>query len=489
MKIALFTRELDDLKTEALVLGFYENLDTGDIDRYSVISDGLLEEAVRDKDFTGKFGKIFMLRLKGKVKRLILVGLGKREEFDIHKAREAAGKAAVYVRDQGVKELSFNLFEDFNPSDGAYAIVEGVKLALYQFNDFKTQGLEDLKKINQFTLVASGNNFVDVDKSIKKALTVVDSVYYVRDLQNKPSNVVTPTYLANEAKKIAIKFKIKCTVLEKNDMERLGMGGILAVSRGSDHPPKFIILEYEGGKETICFVGKGVTFDSGGISIKPSQDMDEMKFDMSGGASVLGIMQLAVGLKLPYRIIGLIPTTENLPGGNAYKPGDIIKFHNGKTSEIINTDAEGRLILADALSYSKRFNPKAVIDFATLTGACVVSLGDLYTGLFSNSDELANKLLKAGDLSGELVWRLPLNSKYFEYVKSNVADIKNAGPRYAGAITAAIFLKEFVDCKQWAHLDIAGTAWTTKNGNVLNPCGGTGVGVRLALQLLENWKK
>jgi len=271
-------------------------------------------------------------------------------------------------------------------------------------------------------------------------------------------------------------------------MERLGMGGILAVNRGSNHPPKFIILEYNGGKETICFVGKGITFDSGGISIKPSADMDEMKFDMSGGAAVLGIMQVVSRLRLPYRIIGLVPTTENLPGGNAYKPGDIIRLYNGKTAEIINTDAEGRLVLGDALAFSKKFNPGCVIDFATLTGACVVSLGDVYSGLFSTDEDLARKIINAGEKTWELIWRLPLHEKYKDLVKSNVADIKNCGPREGGAITAAIFLKEFVDCKKWAHLDIAGTAWTKNSKDILRPQGGTGVGIRLALQLLEDWK-
>src|SRR3989338_4492071 len=457
MKTLLFTKELEDLKTEALVVGFYESFGNSDIDKYDVISDGLVNEVIKSKEFTGKFGKVLMLRLKGKLKRLVLVGLGKREEFGLDKAREISGKAAVYVRDQGIGEFSIVLFDD-------------------------------IKKVDQFTLVANGNNFVEIDNAIRKALVITDAVYYVRDLQNKPSNVVTPSYLAEEAKRIAARFKFKCTVLETKDMKKLGMGGMLAVSRGSDHLPKFIIFEYNGGKETFCFVGKGITFDSGGISLKPSQDMDDMKFDMSGGAVIFGLMIAVSQLKLPYRVVGLVPATENLPGGNAYKPGDIIKFHNGKTAEIINTDAEGRLVLGDALAYSKRFNPNAVIDFATLTGACVVSLGNLYAGLFSNSDEFSSKLVKAGENSGELIWRMPLHDKYKEHVKSNVADIKNSGSRDAGAITAAVFLKEFVECKKWAHIDIAGTAYTKNNKDVLSPYGGTGFGVRLIMKLLEDWK-
>lgn len=486
MKISLFTKPAEELQTEALVVGVYDKLDNLDFDKYNAISDGMLDELIKDKEFQGKFSKFSMLRLKGGIKRLVLVGLGKRSEFSLARAREISGKVGTFIRDNDIKEFSFVLFDDLNPFDSAYSAVEGIRLALYQFTDFKTQNLDEIKRIERLTIIASGNNFIEIDKAIKEALIITDSIYYVRDLQNRPSNVVTPTYLANEAVNLAEKFNLKCAVLEKEDMEKLGMGGILAVNRGSGHPPKLIILKYNGGKETVCLVGKGITFDSGGISLKASKDMDEMKFDMSGGAIVLGIIQAAARLKLPYQIVGLIPSTENLPGGNAYKPGDIVKFHNGKTAEIIDTDAEGRLILADALAYTKKFNPGAVVDFATLTGACVVSLGDIHTGLFSNDENFASKLISAGEKTGELVWRLPIHDKYAEYIKSNIADLKNCGPRDAGAITAAMFLKEFVDCKRWAHLDIAGTAYTKNNKDVLKPCGGTGVGVKIIVEMLKN---
>ncbi len=488
MKISLYTKGIEELKTQALVLPTYEDF-LNELEEYNEISEDYINEVIKNKEFEGKLNQLCLIRLKRNVKKIILFGLGKREDFNLNKAREAIAKVAVYIKDNNIKEFSFKLFNDTNPYDAAFCTVEAVKLALYQFLDFKTQGLNDIKKIEHFTIVADPNNFMEVDKGIKDALMLTNAIYYVRNLQNNPSNIVTPSYLADEAIKMAAKFKLKCTILEKKDMEKLGMGGILAVSKGSDHPPKFIILEYNGGKETICFVGKGVTFDSGGISIKPSQDMDEMKYDMSGGATIFGIMQLVSHLKLPYRIIGLIPTTENLPGGSAYKPGDIVKFYNGKTAEIINTDAEGRVILADALAYSKNYNPDVVIDFATLTGACVVSLGDIYTGMFSNNDKLAEQIKQAGDIVGEMVWRMPLHDKYKEYIKSDIADLKNCGPREAGAITAAIFLKEFVECKKWAHLDIAGTAWRTNTKDTLNPKGGTGIGVKLALELLKNFKK
>jgi leucyl aminopeptidase len=491
MKLALFTKNFEELNTEALVIGLYEELELESLSSIDAISDGKIADVISTKEFTGKFGKVLTLRINKSIKKIILIGLGKRDEFNLNKAREISAKAAIYVRENNIKEFSFLLLEDMSPFDASYTTIEAMKLALYEFNEFKTTGLDDIKRVEKLTLVANGNNFLDIDAGIKKALVVSDSVNYVRNLQNKPGNIVTASYLANEAQKIARKYNLKCTVLEKTEMEKLGMGGILAVNRGSSHPPKFIILEYPGTiKETICFIGKGITFDSGGISLKPAAEMEDMKFDMSGGAAVFGIMQAAASMKIKQRIVGIVPATDNLPGGSAYKPGDIIKMHNGKTTEITNTDAEGRLILADALSYSKRFNPKYVIDFATLTGACVISLGSLYSALFSNSEELAEKLTEAGNKTGESVWRMPLDERYKEYLKSNFADLKNASnARDAGAITAAVFLKEFVDNKNWAHIDIAGTAYTKNGKNPMNPYGGTGFGVRLGLEFLENLKK
>ena len=306
-----------------------------------------------------------------------------------------------------------------------------------------------------------------------------------------PANEMTPTYFLNEAKKISKENGLKITVLDEAEAKKKGMGAFTGVAQGSDEPSFIIALEYNGNpssKEKWGLVGKGITFDSGGLSLKPHQSMHEMKYDMCGAATVLAALQALAKLKMKVNSVGVMAVTENLPGGRAQRPGDIVRTYSGKTAEILNTDAEGRLVLGDALAYSKRFNPGCVIDFATLTGACVVSLGDVYAGLFSDDDELVKKLTDAGEKTGELVWRQPLHEKYKELVKSNVADIKNVGPREGGAITAAIFLKEFVDCKKWAHLDIAGTAYTKNNKNILNPFGGTGYGVRLALQLLEDWK-
>jgi leucyl aminopeptidase len=279
---------------------------------------------------------------------------------------------------------------------------------------------------------------------------------------------------------------LKCTVFNKRQIERLEMGGLLAVNRGSSQEPRFVVLEYSPARarKTVCLVGKGITFDSGGISIKPAEKMEEMKFDMCGAATVIGSIQAAARLRLPVRVVAVFAATENLPGGNAYKPGDIITMMSGKTVEIVNTDAEGRMILADALHYAARFKPDHLIDYATLTGACVVALGAEATGLFSTDDELARKLIDAGEQVGERFWRMPAWDEYKEYIRSEWADMKNSGGRWGGAITAAVFLKQFVTCPSWAHLDIAGTAYSDDGAK--GPRGATGAGVRATVEFLQS---
>ncbi|MFA4887870.1 MAG: leucyl aminopeptidase [Candidatus Nanoarchaeia archaeon] len=480
MELALFSKDIEKLETECLILGYFEDEKLEVTDALANVINSL------SKRIKGEYGKIAASVGNEEIEHIVLVGLGKKEELTPKKAKEVIAKAANYARDHGMKEISFLVWKNQDQSEWAYHVVEAVRLSQYHFHEFKSEKKKE--KIERCLLIIPAKEIKSIDKKIREALIVTDAVLFVRDLQNKPSNIVTPAYLAEEAKKLAKRLKLKCSILEKEDMIRLNMGGILAVNQGSSKPPKLIVLEYDGGKETICFVGKGITFDAGGISLKPAEDMDEMKFDMSGGAAVLGIIWAASELKLPYRIVGLVPATENLPGGNAYKPGDIIRFHNGKTAEIINTDAEGRVVLADALAFSKKFNPSIVIDFATLTGACVVALGNVKSGLFSDDEVLVEKLKQAGKISGEEVWQLPMDDEYKEYVKSDVADIKNCGPKWAGATTAALFLKEFIPNNvKWAHLDIAGTAWD-KKGTVLNPAGGTGVGVRLGIGFLKKWK-
>jgi leucyl aminopeptidase len=319
---------------------------------------------------------------------------------------------------------------------------------------------------------------------------ITEAVCGARDLVNGPSNKITPTLLAEKAQQIAKDHGMEIQVLEVSQAEAMGMGAFTAVAKGSQEPGKFIILEHNKSKgfDTIALIGKGITFDSGGISIKPSEGMERMKDDMSGAAAVLAMMQAASKLQIPLHLVGIIPATENLPSGKAYKPGDVLKTLSGQTVEVISTDAEGRLILSDALTYSLRYQPKAIIDLATLTGACVIALGDFVIGLFGNDASLLKRIEEASEKTGEKVWRLPLWDEYFEYLKSDVADFRNVGTRAAGAIIGGIFLSKFVEKIPWVHLDIAGPASIEKERPYI-PKGGTGAGVRLVIQLLRDWRK
>jgi leucyl aminopeptidase len=319
---------------------------------------------------------------------------------------------------------------------------------------------------------------------LEQGLAVAHGMSLAKDLGNLPPNVCTPAYLAAQARELAQHYRMKITVLERADMQRLGMHTLLSVAQGSAQPPKFIVLEHRGGPKTmkpVVLVGKGITFDTGGISIKPAAEMDEMKFDMCGAASVLGTLKAVGEMKLPINVVGVVPTTENMPGGRATRPGDIVKSLSGQTVEILNTDAEGRLILCDALTYVERFEPAAVIDIATLTGACVIALGHVASGLFANDDALAREVASAGEVSYDRVWHMPLWADYQEQLKSNFADFANIGGRPAGAVTAACFLARFAGKFKWAHLDIAGTAW--KSGKEK---GATGRPVPLLTEFLVN---
>jgi leucyl aminopeptidase len=329
-----------------------------------------------------------------------------------------------------------------------------------------------------------------IQKGVRLGEIVSESVYLARDLVNGPSNVVTPTALAEKARQVASDHGMDIQVLETDKVEAMGMGAFTAVAKGSQEPAKFITLEYNKGKglDTIALVGKGITFDSGGISIKPSEGMERMKDDMSGAAAVLATMQAASKLQIPLHLVGVLPATENLPSGRAYKPGDILKTLSGQTVEVISTDAEGRLILSDALTYSLRYQPKTIIDLATLTGACVIALGNYVTGLFGNDESLLKRIEEASVKTGEKVWRLPLWDEYFEHLKSEVADFRNVGARAAGAIIGGIFLSKFVGKVPWVHLDIAGPASIDKDRPYI-PKGGTGAGVRLLIQFLQDWNK
>ncbi len=443
------------------------------------------------KDFNGAKDSSFVVYTGSKKSpRLVLIGLGEQEKLSIERVRRAAAAAAQ--RASGLKSESLAIVVpnlSLDPAQVAQAIVEGATLGVYSFDKYFTENKPGRKLARIILLVDDGGQLDQVKRGVATGEAICNGVTLARDLSNAPSNEIYPESLAAQAKALAGP-AMKVTVLTKAQIEKLGMGGLLAVNQGSVKPPFFIIMEWNGGKkgeQPVVLVGKGITFDSGGISIKPAAGMSEMKMDMGGAAAVIGTMRSVADLKLPLNVVGLVPTTENMPSGSAFKPGDVISFMNGKTAEIDNTDAEGRLVLADALVYASRYKPQAVIDLATLTGACVIALGNVASGLLGNNEDLSRKIREAGERSYDRVVELPLWDEYEELIKSDIADIKNSGGRAAGTISAALFLQHFVDNYPWAHLDIAGTAMIPKGYGYLNK-GGTGAGVRLLVDLLRNWK-
>ena len=455
---------------------------------------GFLSDLVKKGDYRGELFQCRLLYTHGVLpaERVLLTGLGKKEEFDLERWRGAASKAGQFARDSGFGQIVFPVkaFDRYSEETLAESFITGLLLGVYQFSDFKTLDRDKIKEIKETVLLGETAEAVkSVGNGLKTGRIISTGVCMARDLVNGPSNEITPAALGRKARQIADRRNMDLQILEVSEAEAMGMGAFVAVAKGSYEPGKFIVLEYNKGKgfDTIALVGKGITFDSGGISIKPSERMERMKDDMSGAAAVLGALQAASELELPLHLVGILPATENLPDGKAYKPGDILKTLSGQTVEVISTDAEGRLVLSDALTYSLRYQPKAIIDLATLTGACVIALGDYVTGLLGNDETLMKKIEEASQKTGERVWRLPLWDDYFENLKSDVADFKNVGTRSAGAIIGGIFLSKFVGKTPWVHLDIAGPASIDKD-LPYTPRGGTGAGVRLLVQLLKDWK-
>ena len=452
-------------------------------------SRGYLTRIVRRGDMRGSLGSTLLLHeVPGAGGRVLLVGLGRASEFRDRQYREAVAAALVALHGTGAEEAVLHLTElAVGGRDAQWKVAHAVAVAGasgYRFTRMKSKGEEEPRTLRRLALSVDRAARKKAAAGLEQGLALTHGVALARDLGNLPPNVCTPSHLADEARELARRYRMKLTVLGREDMERLGMRTLLAVAQGSAEPPRFITLEYRGGprsQQPIALVGKGITFDTGGISIKPAAEMDEMKFDMCGAAAVLGALKSAGEMRLPVNLVGAIPSTENMPGGRASRPGDIVKSLSGQTVEILNTDAEGRLILCDALTYVERFKPAAVIDIATLTGACVIALGHVATGLFANDEALARELTAAGDAACDRVWRLPLWEDYQEQLKSNFADFANIGGRPAGAVTAACFLARFTKKYKWAHLDIAGTAW--KSGKEK---GATGRPVPLLTQFLVN---
>jgi leucyl aminopeptidase len=399
--------------------------------------------------------------------RVLVVSLGKQDEFGDKAWRDALTAVAKALANGPAIDAAVCLGDVEVPGHDlewtlrqvTQAIVDGA----YRYETTKTRKKDEPPKGAHKVVMLTRHTINDaMEAAIRRGEAVAEGMALAKELGNLPGNVCTPTHLAETAQELGRKFKFKVEVLERKDMEKLGMGALLSVARGSHQPPKFIVMQYKGGKakqKPVVLVGKGITFDTGGISLKPAAEMDEMKFDMCGAASVLGTFRALAGMALPLNVVGIIPTTENMPGGGASKPGDVVTSMSGQTIEILNTDAEGRLILCDALTYAERFKPDCVIDIATLTGACVIALGKVASGLLANDEPLARELLDCGQNAGDRAWQLPLWEDYQELLKSNFADMANIGGRYAGTITAACFLARFAKAYKWAHLDIAGTAW------------------------------
>ena len=455
---------------------------------------GALSRALKN-DVLTKAGEVQVIPnpINKGIQRIAFVGMGPREEVDLEAVRRAAGTSANHLRKRDVGRIVF-LAESFMPLRGelestARALIEGARLGAYVFDEFKSE--KDTHVLSGAELhLPRDTKTRELMPILDETMTLTSSTILARDWINTPSNFATPTHLARLARDIAKDASLAVKILEQKECEKLGMGGFLNVAKGSDEPPKFIILDYKPRKyqRTLCLVGKAITFDSGGISIKPALDMHVMKGDMGGGLAVIAAMR-AVGMLKPenVRIVGIVPACENMPSGRAQKPGDIIRTQSGKSIEVINTDAEGRLILADGLEYARNeFEPTALVDVATLTGAMVIALGEGIAGYLTDDEDLASALAKASEMTGEKAWRMPLEKDYRDHLKSDCADTKNTGKREGGAITAALFLQKFVGDTPWMHVDIAGPFWSNEN-RPYSPKGATGYGPRLLFNFIREW--
>ena len=486
---------IEELDVQALAVAVFKNekSDDGFIKKLDELSGGLVSSALEAEEFSGKEGETCYFHLVGnnklKARRLLLVGVGEADDYKEGQISQMTGTAVRSLRSKNVKSMGVVPRASVEDEQSAATAVQGAFIALFDPDKYRTVEKEQ-KTVDRLVIVMESAGEGELERGLESGRIIGESINFTRDLANEPGGYMTPSDMAERAREIANEFGLNIDVLDEARMEQEGMGSLLSVARGSDQPAKLIILKYTPAKaegdssDLLAFVGKGVTFDSGGISLKPGENMELMKYDMTGGATVLGAMRAIAQLKPPIPILGLAPCTENLPSGKATKPGDVVKAMTGKTIEIINTDAEGRLILADAIAYAKKLGATKIIDMATLTGAVSIALGDVNTAVLGTDQELIDEIIEAGREVGEKFWQLPLDKEYSKQIKSDIADIKNVGGRKAGTITAAAFLKEFADGVSWAHLDIAGTAW----GDDAKPYrskGPTGIAVRTLLRIVD----
>ncbi|MEE9172097.1 MAG: leucyl aminopeptidase [candidate division NC10 bacterium] len=497
MNIEVQVQDVLTYKGDALIVNLFDGVKkpggaTGAVDQ---ALGGLISQAIAQGEFRGKSGTTLLLHTQGKVKaeRVLVAGLGKQEQFGLESVRSVTGQALRVLRRHGCRRVGTILHGSgaggLGVKEVAQAVTEGALLGLYTFDRYKKKE-EDHKLIQELALLLRDRvQVAEVRGGSGTGQIIARAVNLARDLVNEPSNSLTPQALAAQAQSVAKAGKLTCQILEKRQLERMGMGAFLGVAQGSGRPPVLIVLSYRGGRRKqpdLGLVGKGITFDSGGISIKPSEGMEQMKGDMAGGAAVIAAMGAIARIKPPINVTGIVPACENLPSGSALKPGDVVRTMDGKTIEVVNTDAEGRLVLADALCYARRLGCPRLVDAATLTGACVVALGSVRSGAFTNDQGWMDRVGAAAQAVGEKVWQMPMDGEYDEQISSDVADVKNIGGRKAGAVTAAKFLARFVGEVPWVHLDIAGTTQADKEKGY-TPKGATGVPVqtlvRVALDL------
>ena len=494
MEIRAVVGDIAKIKAGAIVVNLFEGMERldGDIANIDKALDGAISQLISQGEIKGKLNEVTIVHSLGKLPatRVVVAGLGKQPELTQDRVRGVVAETCRLLQQKGVDSMATIAqgaeIAGITLEGAAQAVTEGALLGVYSFRRHITKEAEH-GEIKQLLIVGSDETKLPIlEQGCYKGRVLAEATNLARDMVNEPANYMTPNHMAEMAAKLAETYGLELSVLEREQMQELGMGALLGVAQGSRQPPKFIVLHYRGGDSTeidVALVGKGITFDSGGISIKPSEKMDEMKGDMAGGAAVMAAISAIAQLKPKINVTAMIPATENLPGDSALKPGDILTAMNGKTIEIVSTDAEGRLTLADALGYAKKLGAKRVVDVATLTGACRIALADVCSGAFGNNQELIDKVIAAGAEAGELIWQMPMYEEYKEQNKSEVADIKNVGGKYGGAITAAQFLTEFVGDTPWVHLDIAGTSLSEKE-RTYRVKGATGVPVRTLVNLV-----
>ena len=495
MQIEVGSGKIQDTDVQALAVAVFkdEKADDGFLKELDGTCNGMIKSVLDGEELKGKEGETAFLHLAGatagKPSRLLLIGVGDRSDYTRASVSQMAGAAVRTLRGKSVKSISVMPRFDGDAEDTAAAAAEGAIIGTFDLDKYRTSDKEE-RVIERLAVFIDGADAKAVARGIQRGQIIGESVNFTRDMANEPGAYLTPTMMADRAREVANECGLSIDVLDEARMEQEGMGSLLSVSRGSEEPAKLIILKYSPGndeddsKGLLSFVGKGITFDSGGISLKPGENMELMKYDMTGGATVIGAMRAIGKLKPSISVLGVIPCSENLPSGKATKPGDVVRAMTGKTIEVINTDAEGRLILADAIAYAKKLGATRIVDMATLTGAVSIALGDVNAAILGTDQELIDEVISAGKEVGEKFWQLPLDKEYSKQIKSDIADIKNVGGRKAGTITAAAFLKEFADGVAWAHLDIAGTAW----GDEAKPFrskGPTGIAVRTLIKIVE----